>query len=166
MDTRLPVDVAVYAYSSYQYNKMNESALPAVAFTVVMENPTDENMTASFMMNLPIGVIPNMKSVHEPMKPPTSAPSSERQERSGAGSSPNAQSKRFSFEDDVDRFVIVLYTVCTYTFSVCVTVCMCVCVCVCICVCMCVCVCVCVCVCMCMCMCVCVCVCVQCTCII
>lgn len=102
MDTRLPVDVAVYAYSSYQYNKMNESALPAVAFTVVMENPTDENMTASFMMNLPIGVIPNMKSVHEPMKPPTSAPSSERQERSGAGSSPSAQSKRFSFEDDVD----------------------------------------------------------------
>lgn len=54
-DPRLPVDVAVYAYSSYKHNDMNTSATPAVAFTAVLRNTQSRDVNASFMLNLPIG---------------------------------------------------------------------------------------------------------------
>ena len=54
-DPRLPIDVAVYAYSSYKHSDMNTSATPAVAFTAVLSNLQTSDVTASFMLNLPIG---------------------------------------------------------------------------------------------------------------
>ena len=56
-DPRLPIDVSIYAYSRYKFNDMNTSATPAVAFTAVFDNshPGAKELTASFMINLPIG---------------------------------------------------------------------------------------------------------------
>ena len=55
-DTDLPIDVDVYAYSRYKHNDLNTSALPAVAFTAVLHNPSStQSYNASFMINLPIG---------------------------------------------------------------------------------------------------------------
>ena len=46
---------------------MNSSATPAVAFTAVMENPLDEEVTASFMFNLPLGIEPHTQRVAQQM---------------------------------------------------------------------------------------------------
>ncbi len=66
-DSRLPVDVSVYAYPWYRHNDMNRSATPAVAFTAVMKNPLKENVTASFMFNLPLGIEPRTKRFAQQM---------------------------------------------------------------------------------------------------
>ena len=54
-DPRVPIKASVYAYSWYKHNDMNASATPAVALTAVLNNPLEDEVTASFMMNLPIG---------------------------------------------------------------------------------------------------------------
>lgn len=59
VDNRLPVDVSVFAYSRYKHNDMNQSATPAVAFTALIKNHHNENVTTSFMFNLPLGIEPH-----------------------------------------------------------------------------------------------------------
>ena len=54
-DTRVPIEASIYAYPWYKHNDMNASATPAVAFTAVLHNPLEDEVTSSFMINLPIG---------------------------------------------------------------------------------------------------------------
>eukprot|EP00731_Ephydatia_muelleri_P017942 Em0010g1040a len=69
MDSRLPVTATIYAYSRYKVGDMNTSATPAVAFTAVLENPLNENITASFMFNFPHGIEPHTQRSFEQMPP-------------------------------------------------------------------------------------------------
>ena len=69
MDSRLPVTATIYAYSRYKVGDMNTSATPAVAFTAVLENPLNENVTASFMFNFPHGIEPHTQRSFEQMPP-------------------------------------------------------------------------------------------------
>lgn len=73
VDKRLPVDVSVYAYSRYKHNDMNQSATPAVAFTALIKNRLSENVTASFMFNLPLGIEPHTQRQAHQMSPNVSA---------------------------------------------------------------------------------------------
>ncbi len=66
-DTRVPIEVSVYAYPWYKHNDMNMSATPAVAFTTVLHNPLNTEVNASFMFNLPIGMEPNTRRVAKQM---------------------------------------------------------------------------------------------------
>ncbi len=83
LDSRLPVDVSVYAYPWYRHNDMNRSATPAVAFTAVMKNPLKENVTASFMFNLPLGIEPRTQRFAQQM--PTNVSTSYQTKRSTVG---------------------------------------------------------------------------------
>jgi hypothetical protein len=67
IDNRLPVHVDVYAYSRFKHNNMNQSATPAVAFTAVIKNHLNENVTASFMFNLPLGLEPHTQRMARQM---------------------------------------------------------------------------------------------------
>ncbi len=49
---------------------MNTSATPAVAFTAVVHNPLNENVNASLLFNLPLGVEPNTQRVESQMASP------------------------------------------------------------------------------------------------
>ena len=69
MDSRLPVTATIYAYSRYKVGDMNTSATPAVAFTAVLENPLNENVTASFMFNFPHGIEPHTQRTVPQMSP-------------------------------------------------------------------------------------------------
>ena len=73
IDDRLPVDVDVYAYSRYKHNDMNQSATPAVAFTALIKNHLSENVTTSFMFNLPLGIEPHTQRMAQQMAPKASA---------------------------------------------------------------------------------------------
>lgn len=55
LDSRVPIETSVYAYPMFKHDDMNVSATPAVAFTAVLYNPLNKEVSASFMMNLPIG---------------------------------------------------------------------------------------------------------------
>ena len=67
VDNRLPVDVSVYAYSRYKHNDMDRSATPAVAFTALIKNRRSENVTASLMFNLPLGIEPRTQRMARQM---------------------------------------------------------------------------------------------------
>ncbi|XP_064405275.1 uncharacterized protein LOC135350425 [Halichondria panicea] len=68
-DPRLPVDMSVYAYSWYKHSDMNISATPAVAFTAVFRNTLTEDVNASFMLNLPIGLEHRTQRVADQFSP-------------------------------------------------------------------------------------------------
>ncbi|XP_023931770.1 uncharacterized protein LOC106167159 [Lingula anatina] len=56
-DSCVPVEAALYGYSTYYVNNLNKSATPAIAFTLVMKNPSKTNkVDAAFMLNLPLGI--------------------------------------------------------------------------------------------------------------
>ena len=99
IDNRLPIDVSVYAYSSYRFNRMNESALPAVAFTAVLENPLEKDVKASVMLNIPAGVVENMRHYVAPMGPPI-PPSEEKEGARGYFVYGEKNVKRSSSNDD------------------------------------------------------------------
>ena len=67
IDSRLPLDVDVYAYSRYKHSDMNRSATPAVAITAVVKNHLSVNVTASFMFNLPLGIEPHTQRLAQQM---------------------------------------------------------------------------------------------------
>ena len=69
MDNRLPVTATIYAYSRYKVGDMNTSATPAVAFTAVLVNPLNENITASFMFNFPHGIEPHTQRPYHQLTP-------------------------------------------------------------------------------------------------
>lgn len=80
VDTRLPVDVSVYAYSRYKHNDMTLSATPAIAFTALIKNPHIETVTTSFMFNLPLGIEPHTQRMAQQM--PQNVSASAREDRS------------------------------------------------------------------------------------
>ncbi len=47
--------MTLYAYSSFKPRDPRASTVPAVAFSLDIENPTNEDIDASFMFNLPLG---------------------------------------------------------------------------------------------------------------
>ena len=87
VDNRLPVDVSVYAYSRYKHNDMDRSATPAVAFTALIKNRRSENVTASLMFNLPLGIEPRTQRMAHQMSQ-TSYHSDKWSAKGQAGSSP------------------------------------------------------------------------------
>ena len=70
-DSKLPLDISVFAYPRYRFNDMNTSATPAVAFTAVIHNPLSKSVNASFLFNLPLGMEPNTQRVEPQMTPPS-----------------------------------------------------------------------------------------------
>ena len=70
IDNRLPIDVSVYGYSRYKHNDMNQSATPAIAFTAVIKNNLNMNVTTSFMFNLPLGIEPHTQRMAQKMPQP------------------------------------------------------------------------------------------------
>ena len=69
IDSRIPIDISVYAYPRYRFNDMNTSATPAVAFTAVIRNSLSESVDASFLFNLPLGMEPHTLRLQEQMSP-------------------------------------------------------------------------------------------------
>ncbi len=47
--------MSLYAYSSFKPRDPRASAVPAVTFSLDIENPTNEDAEVSFMLNLPLG---------------------------------------------------------------------------------------------------------------
>ena len=47
--------MSLYAYSSFKPRDPRASAVPSVAFSLDIENPSDEDAYVSFMLNLPLG---------------------------------------------------------------------------------------------------------------
>jgi len=56
VDNSFPMDLSLYAYSEYNLGDMKSSARPAIAFTLVGSNPTNQTIRTSFMFNLPWGI--------------------------------------------------------------------------------------------------------------
>ncbi len=52
-DSQLPVKLSLYAFSEFHLYEARESATPAVCFTFVLENPTEEDIEISLMFVLP-----------------------------------------------------------------------------------------------------------------
>jgi hypothetical protein len=59
-DSRMPrgVSAQLYSFSAVKLHDENASALPAVAFTVVLENAGSEPLNASFLLTLPLAATP------------------------------------------------------------------------------------------------------------
>lgn len=56
-DSDVPINTAVYAYSTLVPGNMIESAYPAVTFTLTASNPSSSAVTTSFFLNMPFGAI-------------------------------------------------------------------------------------------------------------
>jgi uncharacterized protein (DUF608 family) len=54
-DAALPLILAVFGYSTLKPTALKESAFPAVAFTLTVENPAATDQSVAFMLNLPFG---------------------------------------------------------------------------------------------------------------
>jgi non-lysosomal glucosylceramidase len=66
-DSRLPAGLSaqVYAYSAVKLHDENASALPAVAFTLVLENKGTEPINASFLLALPLASTASTSRRHD-----------------------------------------------------------------------------------------------------
>lgn len=70
-DSRLPRGVAatVYAYSAFKLHDENASALPAAAFTLVLENNGDAAVNFSFLLTLPLASTASTSRRTDPRDP-------------------------------------------------------------------------------------------------
>lgn len=65
LDADLPdgLSAALYAYSSYVINDINSSSIPAILYTLELNNTAEASVNASFLFNLPLALEENMRRV-------------------------------------------------------------------------------------------------------
>jgi uncharacterized protein (DUF608 family) len=58
-DSRIPLNVSLFAFSEFHIGNSHASATPAIVFSFNIFNPTSETTDVAFMFNLPFGFEPD-----------------------------------------------------------------------------------------------------------